>query len=91
MARRKPSSYCDDAVIIPVLYHEDPRGWWAGSPDIERWTVAGETYDEVRALVEEGVAFALACAAEERGEEFDESQFADVTLEHHVPAPARAA
>jgi predicted RNase H-like HicB family nuclease len=78
-------------VTIRVLYHEDPPGWWAESPDIERWTVAGNTYDEVRALVEECVAFALASAAEERGEEFDEQRFADLAVEHYVPAPARAA
>jgi predicted RNase H-like HicB family nuclease len=78
-------------VTVRVLYHEDPSGWWAESPDIERWTVAGATYDEVRALVDEGVPFALACAAEERGETYDEGRFVDVTVEHYVPAPARAA
>jgi predicted RNase H-like HicB family nuclease len=85
------SGYCDDAVTIRILYHEDPRGWWAESPDIERWTVVGDTYDEVRALANEGVAFALAAAAEERGEAFEETRFADVEIEHYVPAPARAA
>ena len=78
-------------MTIRILYHEDPPGWWAESPDIDRWTVAGETYDEVRALVEEGVACALAAAVEERGEAFDETRFNDVAIEHYVPAPARAA
>lgn len=78
-------------MIVRVLYHEDPPGWSAESPDIEGWTVAGETYDEVRALVEEGVAFALACSAEERGNAFDESRFAAVVVEHYVRAPERAA
>jgi predicted RNase H-like HicB family nuclease len=73
-------------VTVRVLYHQEPEGWWAESPDIEGWTVAGESYDEVRQLAEDGVSFALAAVAEEHGESFDEVQFADVTLEHYVPA-----
>lgn len=42
-----------------VIYHQEPDGWWAESPDIERWYVAGDTYAEVVKLAEEGVAFAL--------------------------------
>ncbi len=76
------------AVSVRVLYHHEPDGCWAESPDIAGWTVAGETFEEVRALVEDGVAFALASAAEDRGENFDEDRFADVTVEHYVPAPA---
>jgi predicted RNase H-like HicB family nuclease len=53
--------------------------------------VAGETYDEVRQLAEDGVTFALASAAEDRGEAFDEEEFAGIELEHYVPAPAQAA
>jgi predicted RNase H-like HicB family nuclease len=75
-------------VTIRVLYHHEADGWWAESPDISGWTVAGETYEQVRELVEDGASFALASAAEDRGDEFDESQFADVALEHYVPAPA---
>lgn len=45
---------------IRVIYHdESPHGWWAESPDVERWTAAGGTYDEVRQLAEDGVRFAL--------------------------------
>jgi predicted RNase H-like HicB family nuclease len=84
----KLSSYCDRTVTIRVLYHEEDQGWWAESPDVEGWTVAGDTYEEVRRLVEDGVTFALASAAEDRGEEFDEARFADVALEHYIPAPA---
>jgi len=58
---------------VRVIYHEEPEGWWAESPDVEGWTAAGETYDEVHALVVEGVPFAL-----DR----------EVVLEHFVPAPA---
>ncbi|UTI62996.1 hypothetical protein NBH00_16715 [Paraconexibacter antarcticus] len=75
-------------MTIRVLYHEDPPGWWAESPDSDGWTVAGDTYDDVRALVEDGVAFALTCAAEDRGETVDETA---LVVEHFVPAPARAA
>jgi predicted RNase H-like HicB family nuclease len=82
------SSYCEVAVTVRVLYHQDPQGWWAESPEIEGWTVAGESYEEVRQLVEDGVSFALASAAEERGDGFDESCFASVSVEHYVPAPA---
>lgn len=59
-------------TIVRVLYHEEPEGWWAESPDVERWSAAGATFDEVRQLAEEGVRFALD----------DES----VEVEHFVPA-----
>ena len=75
-------------MTIRVLYHSEPQGWWAESPDIEGWTVAGDSYDEVRRLVEDGVTFALASTAEDRGEDFDEERFDRVTVEHYVPAPA---
>jgi predicted RNase H-like HicB family nuclease len=57
---------------VRVIYHHEAEGWWAESPDVPDWSAAGETYGEVRALVEEGVRFAL-----DRG---------DVTVEHYVPA-----
>jgi predicted RNase H-like HicB family nuclease len=75
-------------VTVRVLYHREPEGWWAESPDIEGWTVAGATYDQVRELVADGVTFALASAAEERGEKFEETRFDELTVEHYVPAPA---
>ena len=75
-------------MTVRVLYYQEPEGWWAKSPDIDGWTVAGGNFDEVRALVVDGVSFALAADAEDRGEGFDEARFADVTLEHFVPAPA---
>lgn len=75
-------------MTVRVLYHREPEGWWAESPDIDGWTVAGETYDDVRALVNDGIAFALASVAEDAGEPFDESRYADVQVEHFIPAPA---
>lgn len=75
-------------MTVRVLYHQEPDGWWAESPDIDGWTVVGESYAAVRRLAEDGVPFALASAAEDRGEPFDEAQFATVSVEHYVPAPA---
>ena len=69
-------------VTVRILYHREPQGWWAESPDIDGWSVAGETCEEVRQLAEAGVSFALAGAAEDRGERFDEERFAGVDLEH---------
>jgi predicted RNase H-like HicB family nuclease len=77
-----------DAVTVRVLYHQEPEGWWAESPDIDGWSVAGESYEEVRRLAEDGIAFALANAAGGRGEAFDEERFASVSIEHYVPASA---
>ena len=75
-------------MTIRILYHQEPQGWWAESPDIDGWSVAGESYEEVRRLAEDGVPFALATAAEDRGEGFDEARHASVNVEHYVPAPA---
>jgi predicted RNase H-like HicB family nuclease len=75
-------------MTVRVLYHHEADGWWAESPDIDGWTVAGETYEEVRRLAEDGVSFALASQADDGGEGFDEGRFSDVALEHYVPAPA---
>ena len=88
MRKKKPSGYCELPVTVRVLYRQEAEGWWAESPDVERWTVAGSSYEEVRALVEDGVAFALASAAEDRGEGFDEARFAGDAVEHYVPASA---
>lgn len=50
--------------LIRVIYHCEPEGWWAESPDLKGWTAAADTYDEIVKLVEEGVPFALECEAE---------------------------
>lgn len=57
---------------IRVIYHREPEGWWAESPDVEGWTAVGGSYAEVLKLAQEGIPFAL---------EQDE-----VALEHYVPA-----
>ena len=75
-------------MTVRVLHHHEADGWWVESHDIEGWTVAGETYKQVKGLVEDRVSFALAAAAEDRGESFDDSRFARIALEHYVPASA---
>jgi predicted RNase H-like HicB family nuclease len=45
--------------FIPVIYHSESGAWWAESPRIPEWTATAETLDELRALVEDGVRFAL--------------------------------
>jgi predicted RNase H-like HicB family nuclease len=60
---------------IRVIYHdESPHGWWAESPDVKGWSAAGASYDEVHALAEDGVRFAL--------------RRDDVMIAHLVPASA---
>jgi predicted RNase H-like HicB family nuclease len=75
-------------MTVRIVYHHEPEGWWAESPDIDGWSVTGQGYEEVRRLVEDGVLFALASTAEHRCELFDEERFAPVSIEHYVPAPA---
>jgi hypothetical protein len=55
-----------------VIYHYEDASWWADSPDVERWSAAADTIEELVQLVIDGVPFAL-----------DND---DVTIEH-VPAP----
>lgn len=62
---------------IRVIYHHEDGGWWAESPDVERWYAAGDTYAEVAELAAEGVRFAL--------------EREDVELEHYVPVGERVA
>ena len=57
---------------VRVIYHCEPEGWWAESPDIEGWSVAGDSYADARALVEAGVDVALETTGAE--------------IEHFVPA-----
>jgi predicted RNase H-like HicB family nuclease len=44
---------------VLVAYHHESDGWWAESPDVPGWTAAGESFDEVRDLAREGLAFFL--------------------------------
>lgn len=55
---------------VQVVYHDDPEGWWADSPDIEGYGVAGATLAEVRKLVREGIPFFLEAAQVKIDERF---------------------
>ncbi|HEY3945733.1 MAG TPA: hypothetical protein VGL78_10935 [Solirubrobacteraceae bacterium] len=44
---------------VRAIYHSDPGGWWADSPDVPGWSATADGVDELRELVEEGVRFAL--------------------------------
>lgn len=59
---------------IRVIHHCEYGLWWSESLDIQGWSAAGDSLDEVRRLAEEGMRFAL-----ERD---------DVQVEHFVSAPA---
>jgi predicted RNase H-like HicB family nuclease len=61
----------DRMETVRIIYHHEDGSWWAESPDVERWYAAGDTYEEVVKLAEEGIPFALGQSAE---------------LEHYVPA-----
>jgi predicted RNase H-like HicB family nuclease len=60
---------------IKVIYHHEDGAWWAESPDLERWSAAGDSYAEVVKLAEEGAVFVLG---------------REVEIEHFVPAGERA-
>jgi predicted RNase H-like HicB family nuclease len=66
---------------VRVIYHREDAGWWADSPDLEGWTVAGASYERVRRLVDDGLLFALECAADDRGELLDKSA---ISVDHSV-------
>jgi predicted RNase H-like HicB family nuclease len=59
---------------VRVIYHHEPDGWWAESPDVDGWSAAGSSYGEVVKLAEEGVPLALG---------------QDAKLEHQIPAGQR--
>ncbi len=40
---------------IRVIYHHEDEGWWAVSPDLPDLVVAGDSAQEVRDLVEQGL------------------------------------
>lgn len=38
-----------------VIYHYEPDGWWAESPNFPGFTAVGESFNEVRVLTHEGL------------------------------------
>ncbi len=66
---------------IAVVYHVDPEGVWATSPDVPSWVVAGRTVSEVRDLVVNGLEFATGAPGP-----FELTEIYDPS----TPRPARA-
>lgn len=60
---------------VRVIYHHESDGWWAESPDIDGWSIAGDSYAEVVKLAEDGIPFALGHEAQ---------------VEHYISADERA-
>ena len=42
-------------MSIRVRYHEEEGRWWADSPDIAGFIAGGDTLEETRNLVREGI------------------------------------
>ena len=42
---------------VVVIYHFEPEGYWAESPDVAGFSAAGETLAEVREMAFEGLRF----------------------------------
>lgn len=42
---------------VRVIYHCEDGTWWAESPDVAGWTVAGDSFSEVQDLSHEGLPF----------------------------------
>lgn len=42
---------------VTIVYHQEPEGWWADSPQVSGYVATGETLAEVRALVRDGLPF----------------------------------
>ena len=51
-------SHVTKVRTIAMVYHIDPEGVWATSPNVPSWVVAGRTVSEVRDLVVDGLEFA---------------------------------
>ncbi len=78
--------YCEPMGTehVRVIHQRGAEGWSSESPEVSWYGGAG-TFDDARALAEQGVRLALAWQAEERGEPVP----ADVTVEHYVPEPTQ--
>jgi predicted RNase H-like HicB family nuclease len=57
-------------ATVQVIYHDEPDGWWAESPDVDGFGAAGESLEEVRRLAAEGIPFYLETADVELDERF---------------------
>ena len=46
-------------MVIRVTYHQEEGGWWADSPDIEGFIAGGDSLEEARVLVREGIELCM--------------------------------
>lgn len=46
-------------IEVRVDYHHEDGTWWADSPDLEGWVAGGETLEQARQQVHEGLRFFL--------------------------------
>lgn len=42
---------------VKIVYHRDEGAWWADSPDMPGFSAVGDTFDDTRKLVLEGILF----------------------------------
>lgn len=76
---------------VRVLYRQETDYWHVDSPDMPRWNMTADSYEQAREIVLETIPFTLACEAEQRGEGLDEARFADIPIEHFVLEPVGVA
>ncbi len=88
MRRTRRGDYSDASEMrhVRVIHRRDLEGWSSESPELA-WYGGADSFDEARALAEEGVRLALVWEAEERGA----ASPSEVTIEHYVPEPTRRA
>ena len=49
-------------MAITIIYHQEPDGFWAESPDAPGFTAVAPTMEELEQRVEEGLKFYLESA-----------------------------
>lgn len=75
---------------VTVIYHFEDDSWWAESPTVPEFVGGATTFDEVRTLTREGLAFTLDRDVE-LDERFDEQAMAarrDSTILHVTGFPS---
>jgi hypothetical protein len=86
LRKKRRGDYSDaiEMLNVRVIHRRDVEGWSSESPEVA-WYGGAESFEEARALAENGVRLALEWDAEERGVPAP----SDVTIEHYVPEPTQ--
>ena len=71
---------------VQVQYHREDGSWWADSQDVDGFYAVGASFDETRALAQEGLAFYLDGEAVRVVEKFENGAAVDVASAVSVPA-----